>query len=83
MSFLEFSKVFVKVYHTKVLHKIRYYGINGSHNQQVVVNGQSSRLTDVLSGVPKGTALWPFFVHNDINEGNSSHMRLFVDDSVI
>ena len=95
--FLDFSKAFDKVSHTKLLHKIQYYGINGktkawisaflgSHSQQVVVSGQSSRSADVLSGVPQGTVLGPmlFVLYiNDINEGLNSQMRLFVDDSIV
>ena len=95
--FLDFSKAFDKVSHTKLLHKIQYYGINGktkawisaflgSRSQQVVVSGQSSRSADVLSGVPQGTVLGPilFVLYiNDINEGLNSQMRLFADDSIV
>ena len=95
--FLDFSKAFDKVSHTKLLHKIRYYGINGktnawiraflgSHSQQVVVNGQSSRSADVLSGVPQGTVLGPILCLmyiNDINEGVTSQLRLFADDIIV
>ena len=70
--------------HTKLLHKIGYYGINGkinawisafldSRSQQVVINGQSLRSADVLSGVPQGTVLGPMF---------TSQMHLFADDSI-
>ena len=69
--FLDFSKAFNKVSHKKFLHQIWYYEINrktnawiraflGSRSQQVVVNGQSSRSADVLSGVPQGTVLYSF-----------------------
>ena len=83
--------------HTKLLHKIQYCGINGkiyawisaflgSRSQQVVVNGQSSRSADVLSGVPQGTVLGPmlFLLYiNDIDEGVNSQMRLFAEDSIV
>ena len=95
--FLYFSKSIDKVSHTKLLHKILFYGMNGKTNAwssaifgssilKVVVNGQSSLSVDVLSGVPKGTVLGPmlFLLHiNDINKGVNSQMRLFADDSIV
>jgi hypothetical protein len=95
--FLDFSKAFDKVAHLKLLHKIRYYGIDGKTNrwiggfllgrtQQVSVNGTTSPPAEVLSGVPQGSVLGPalFLLYiNDINDGVSSPMRLFADDSVI
>ena len=95
--FLDFSKAFDKVSDTKLLHKIRYCGINGktnvwisaflgSRSQQVVISGQSSRSADVLSGVPQGTVLRPmlFLLYiNDVNEGVNSQMHLFADDSIV
>ena len=94
---LDFSKAFDKVSHTKLLHKIRYYGITdktnkwisaflGSRSQQVVVNGQCSKPADVLSGVPQGTVLGPmlFLLYiNDITDGIDTGMRLFADDSIV
>ena len=94
---LDFSKAFDKVSHTKLLHKIRYYGITdktnkwisaflGSRSQHVVVNGQCSKPADVLSGVPQGTVLGPmlFLLYiNDITDGIDSGMRLFADDSIV
>ena len=94
---LDFSKAFEQVSHTKLLHKIRYYGITdkmnkwisaflGSRSQQVVVNGQCSKPADVLSGVPQGTVLGPmlFLLYiNDITDGIDSGMRLFADDSIV
>ena len=94
---LDFSKAFDKVSHTKLLHKIRHYGITsntnnwikaflGNRSQQVVVNGQASNPAAVLSGVPQGTVLGPtlFLLYiNDIPEGVHSKMRLFADDSIV
>ncbi len=67
---LDFSKAFTKLFHTKLLHKIRYYGITdhtnnwiraflGNCSQQVVVNCQTSSSAMVMSGVPQGTVLGP------------------------
>ena len=94
---LDFSKAFDKVSHTKLLHKIRHYGITsntnnwikaflGNRSQQVVVNGQASNPAAVLSGVPQGTVLGHmlFLLYiNDIPEGVHSKMRLFADDSIV
>ena len=85
------------MFHTKLRHKIRYYGIDGktnawisaflgSRSQQVVINGQSSWSADVLSGVPQGIVLGRmlFLLYiNDINEGVNSKMRPFADDSIV
>ena len=94
---LDFSKAFDKVSHTKLLHKIRHYGITsntnnwikaflGNRSQQVVVNGQASNPAAVLSGVQQGTVLGPMLFQlyiNDIPEGVHSKMRLFADDSIV
>ena len=94
---LDFSKAFDKVSPSKLLHKIRHYGITNNTNnwikaflenrsQQIVVNGQASNPAAVLSGVPQGTVLGPmlFLLYiNDIPEGVHSMVRLFADDSIV
>ena len=70
MIYLDFSKAFDKVPHKRLLHKIESQGISGNvatwicewlsdRKQQVVLNGQFSRLQDVLLGVPQGSVLGP------------------------
>ena len=65
---LDFSKAFDKVSHTKLIHKLQFYGINGktlswlsafltNRSQFVAVEGLHSRHTKVFSGVPQGTVL--------------------------
>ena len=54
--------------------------------QQVVVDGSFSNYCKVTSGVPQGSVLGPtlFLLYiNDITEGISSQMKLFVDDCLI
>jgi hypothetical protein len=53
----------------------------------VVLDGESSDIAPVTSGVPQGTVLGPvlFLVYiNDLSEYmKSSQLRLFADDSII
>ena len=95
--FLDFSKAFDKVSHRTLVHKLKFYGIQGStinwihgfltgRSQTVSVKGASSPSTDVISGVPQGSVLGPalFLVYiNDICEEVSSSIRLFADDCVL
>ena len=54
-----------------------------SRKQKVVLNGEHSKLQEVLSGVPQGSVLGPtlflIFV-NDIDTIISSHIQKFADD---
>ena len=94
---LDFSKAFDKVPHQRLLQKIRSYGITNNNakwiesfltnrSHKVVINGTSSDVREVSSGVPQGTVLGPllFLLYiNDIEKGLTSKMRLFADDSAI
>ena len=67
-------------------HKLLKIALLCSRSQQVVVNGQTSQSADVLSGVPQGNVLGPMLFSmytNDIAEGVTSQMRMFVDDSIV
>ena len=97
MAILDFSKAFDTVSHSKLLHKLDYYGIRSNtlnwiqswitnRTQHVVLNGATSSQVDVKSGVPQGTVLGPlmFLVFiNDIAESVQSKVRLFADDCLV
>jgi hypothetical protein len=97
IAVMDFSKAFDVVPHSRLLHKLEFYGIQGStsawiksflsnRTQQVVVDGEKSDVAPVTSGVPQGSVLGPilFLAYiNDMPECVRSHCRLFADDSII
>ena len=65
VAVLDFSKAFDKVTHSRLVHKLEYYGVRGklliwlesflnNRTPQIVVEGESSTPCEVLSGVPPG-----------------------------
>ena len=97
VTILDFSKAFDIVAHEHLKSKLRSYGIaDGTllwissflegRKQRVVVNGTSSKWTNVQSGVPQGIVLGPLlfllFI-NDKTENITSEIRLFADDCIL
>ena len=93
--YMDFQKAFDTVTHTRLLSKLRGYGITGKiykwiesfltdRLQRVVVNGEFSDWSSVLSGIPQGSVLGPvlfvIFI-NDLPECVSSRIFLFADDT--
>jgi len=97
VGILDFSKAFDKVSHPRLLHKLNYYGIQGSmsnwlkaflsnRTQQVIVNGSLSTQCNVTSGVPQRSVLSPVLCLvyiNDIVADIRSQIRLFAGDCQI
>ena len=94
--YLDFAKAFDKVDHSLLLQKLQLYGIRGkvykwikdflsNRTQEVVINGSSSFITAVISGVPQGSVLGPilFLIFmNDIESFIcSSDVGCFADDT--
>ena len=93
--FCDFSKVFDKVWHRGLLHKMKAYGITGSlinwlksylkaRRQKVAIKNNSSAYCEISAGVPQisviGPLLFVFYI-NDIADKLISLSRLFADDT--
>ncbi len=93
--YLDFAKAFDSVPHGRLIKKLKSFGLTDQlvrwsssfltgRKQRVIVNGEQSEWTDVLSGVPQGSVLGPlFFVVfiNDMPEAVDNHIALFADDA--
>ena len=95
--FLDLSKAFDKVRHDGLLYKLRRMGICGEYLglidsflsdrfQRVLLNGQTSKWSQIKTGVPQGSLLGPLLVLvyiDDLPEGLTSNVKLFADDTLI
>ena len=95
--YLDFAKAFDTVPHRRLIGKMEAYGISGAllewvkdylhgRTQTVLVNGEKSYTTPVISGIPQGTCLGPllFVIYiNDLLDDIESDGFLFADDTKI
>ena len=97
MVFLDVSKAFDKVWHEGLIFKIQQMGIVGillnwfenyisERYQNVVLNGVTSNVCFLESGVPQWSILGPllFLIYiNDIIDDMECHINLFADDTSV
>ena len=96
-TLLDFSKVFDKVCHRKLLLKLEHFGIRGrnlqriktfleNRTQKVAAAGVTSLVSVVMLGSPQDRVLAPFLFLlyiNDMPSTASSTISLFADDAYI
>ena len=89
--FLYLSKAFDKIWHERLIFKLKQNGIScellhiltdflSNRKQRVVLNGQNSSWTNVHAEVPQGPLLFLIYI-NDLSDNLTSNAKLFADDT--
>ena len=95
--YTDFEKAFDKVSHTKLIIKLRAYGVREKllewvksflrdRKQCVVMGNIESEWRDIRSGVPQGSVLGPllFVIYiNDLPDGLTNCFKMYADDSKV
>ena len=93
--YLDISKAFHNVWHYRLIYKCKSYGVENkllnliqnyfTNRQQIILlNGRTSKWTDILAGVLHGFILGPllFLIYiNDWSDGLKSICNTFADDT--
>ena len=93
--FLDISKTFNKIWHKRIIHKLKLNGISGnllslltdflrSRKQRVVLNGQNSSWANINAGVAQGSILDPnlFLIYiNDLSDNLRCNPMLLTGDT--
>ena len=93
--FLDISKAFNKMWHKRIIHKLKLNGISGnllslltdflrSRKQRVVLNGQNSSWANINAGVAQGSILNPnlFLIYiNDLSDNLRCNPMLLTGDT--
>lgn len=97
MVFLDQSKAFDRIYHTRLKKKLKAIGIDGplysllsnyldNRMVRVVLDGSKSGWKKITAGIPQGSILGPplFLIYaNDLIENLESNIYLYADDVVL
>jgi len=96
--FLDLSKAFDTLNHDILLNKLKHYGITGksydlctnyltNRSQYIIINNTKSTLKPIITGVPQGSILGPFFFLIYVNDFhkccNSLSMIHYADDTTL